>query len=171
MAEPPTGVRVTVQSPGSAASATGLPVLDHLIGELARAARLGVSLEVAPGSVEAEVAAAGRALGGALRELLTRPATAGRGWALTPSGEALAAAALELSEEPGLVVNVDFSDQEISGVRTDVVSSFLAELSEGAGVNLHVRVLEGTDPQHVVEAMFKSVGAALGIACRPHPET
>ena len=171
MAEPPTGVRVTVQSPGSASSATGLPMLDHLIGEFARAARLGVSLEVAPESVEAEVAAAGRALGGALRELLTRPASAGRGWALTPAGEALAAAALELSEEPGLAVNVDFSGQEISGVRTDVASSFLAELSEGAGVNLHVRVLEGTDPQHVIEAMFKSVGAAFGIACRPHPET
>ena len=43
------------------------------------------------------------------------------------------------------------------------------ELAEGARLNLHVRLLEGTDPQHVLTAIFKAVGAALGQACRPAP--
>jgi imidazoleglycerol phosphate dehydratase HisB len=28
-------------------------------------------------------------------------------------------------------------------------------------------LLEGTDPQHVLTAIYKAVGAALGQACRP----
>jgi imidazoleglycerol-phosphate dehydratase len=57
----------------------------------------------------------------------------------------------------------------VAGIATDVVSRFLDELAEGAGLNLHVRLLEGEDPQHVLLAMFKAVGAALGLACRPQP--
>jgi hypothetical protein len=33
-----------------------------------------------------------------------------------------------------------------------------------------VRLVEGTDPQHVLAAIFKAVGAALGQACRPVPD-
>jgi imidazoleglycerol phosphate dehydratase HisB len=51
-----------------------------------------------------------------------------------------------------------------------VPSRFLQELSEAAELNLHVRLVEGTDPQHVLAAIFKSVGAALGQACRPIPD-
>jgi imidazoleglycerol phosphate dehydratase HisB len=32
-------------------------------------------------------------------------------------------------------------------------------------------VVEGDDPQHVLAAMFKAVGAALGQACRPAQTT
>ena len=63
MVETQTGVRVEFAAAGVASTATGLPVLDHLIGELAVTAGLRVNLEVAPGSAGEEVAAAGRALG------------------------------------------------------------------------------------------------------------
>ncbi len=52
-----------------------------------------------------------------------------------------------------------------------MASRFLDELALAAGLNLHVRLVEGTDPQHVLAAIFKAVGAALGQACRPLPET
>ena len=74
-------------------------------------------------------------------------------------------------DEPRLVTNVDFSDQRVGGLGTDVASRFLNELALAAGLNLHVRLVEGTDPQHVLAAIFKAVGAALGQACRPVPET
>ena len=54
-----------------------------------------------------------------------------------------------------------------SASATDIASRFLAELAQAARINLHVRVVEGDDPQHVLAAMFKAVGAALGQACRP----
>lgn len=169
MSETQTGVRVELARAGAASVSTGLPVLDHLIGELARMARLRLALEVAPGSADAAVAAAGRALGAALDERVA--AGAGSGWALVPAGEALASAALERDEHPRLVTNVDFSGQRVGGLATDVVSRFLEELALAAKLNLHVRLVEGKDPQHVLAAIFKAVGAALGQACRPLPET
>src|SRR4051812_13016521 len=159
-----TGVRVALAAEGTAHVATGLPVLDHLIGELARLGRFRLSLEVAPGSADEAVAAAGRAMGSALGEQLDAPGAAGSGGALVPAAEALASAALERDSEPRLVSNVDFSDQRVGGLATDVASRFLRELAESAQLNLHVRLLEGTDPQHVLTSIFKAVGAALGQA-------
>jgi len=163
-----TGVRVELATEGSANVATGLPVLDHLVGELARAARLRIALEVAPESADNEVVAAGRAFGNALVALMD--AGAGRGWAIVPADEALASAALERTDTPLFASNVDFSDQRVAGLATDLASKFLRELTDAASLNLHVRLLEGTDPQHVLAAMFKAVGAALGQACRKESE-
>jgi imidazoleglycerol-phosphate dehydratase len=161
-----TGVRVELASEGTASVATGLPVLDHLVGELARTGRLRVALEVAPGSADEEVAAAGRALGEAVAPLLRNPGATGRAWAWLPADEALAGAVLEVSDEPLVASNVDFSGQRVGGFATDVVARFVEELAAGAGLNVHIRVLEGKDPEHVLLAIFKALGAALGIACR-----
>jgi imidazoleglycerol-phosphate dehydratase len=171
MAENPTGGRVALAAEGLANVNTGLPVLDHLVTELARAGRFKLSLEVAPGGADEGVVAAGGTLGAAFGERVSAPGAAGRGWSLVPADEALALAALERADEPRLVTNVDFSDQRVGGLGTDVASRFLNELALAAGLNLHVRLVEGTDPQHVLAAIFKAVGAALGQACRPVPET
>jgi imidazoleglycerol-phosphate dehydratase len=116
------------------------------------------------------VAAAGRALGGALAERLRAPEASGHGWAFLPADEALAAASLEVSERPLVASNVDFSGQRVGGLSSDVVSTFLTALADGAGINVHVRLWEGRDPQHVLVAIFKALGAALGQACRPPGE-
>ncbi len=169
MAGTQSGARVALEAAGDVNVATGLPVLDHLVGELARAGRFKLSLEVAPDRTESAVAAAGAALGAALGDRLTTPQASRVGWATLPAVEALASAALETSGEPRLVTNVDFSDIRVGGVADDLASRFLEELARGAGLNLHVRLLEGDDPQHVLTAIFKAVGAALGQACRPAP--
>src|SRR5207237_10476442 len=120
-----------------------------------------------PGSAEERIAAAGRALGEALAGPLREPGASGRAWAWLPAEEALAGAVLEVSDRPTVASNVDFSGQGVGGLASDVVSRFLEELAAGAGLNVHVRVLEGTDPAHVLTAIFKALGAALGEACRP----
>ena len=66
-------MRVELAASGHADVATGLPVLDHLVRALASTARLRVALEVAPGSAEAEVAAAGKGLGAALGQACRGP--------------------------------------------------------------------------------------------------
>ena len=162
-----TGVRVELAAVGSAAVATGLPVLDHLVGQLARCAGMRLTLEVSPGSADEEVKAAGRALGGALAEPLRTNGASGRGWAYLPSEEALAGVVVDLAERPLVVSNVDFSGQRVGGLASDVVAGFLEELALAAGLNVHVRLVEGTDTEHVLEAIFKALGAALGQACRP----
>src|SRR5262249_57826754 len=139
---------------------------DDRRGGLAGTAGLRLSLEVAPGSADEEVAAAGRGLGEALADLLRADGAVGRAWAWLPSGEALAGAVLEVSGEPHVASNVDFSGQRVGGLAGDVVARFLGELTAGAGLNLHIRVLEGKEPEHVMLAIFKALGAAIGIACR-----
>jgi imidazoleglycerol-phosphate dehydratase len=167
--ETQTGVRLALAAEGSANVTTGLPVLDHLIGELVRTARFRLSLEVAPGSADEAVASAGRAFGRAVGDLLGAAGASGFGWALVPSVEALAAASLERDSEPRLVSNVEFSHQRVGGLAADVASVFLRQTADAAQINLHVRLLEGTDPQHVLTAIYKAVGAALGQACRAVP--
>jgi len=75
-----TGVRVALAAEGSANVATGLPVLDHLVAELARTGRFKLSLEVAPGTADEAVAAAGKAIGSALGARLDSPGAARSGW-------------------------------------------------------------------------------------------
>ena len=86
-----------------------------------------------------------------------------------PADEALAHVTLEASGRPLLVSNVDLSDARVAGLETDIVARFLEGLTEGAGLTLHVRLLEGRDTQHVLDAIFKALGVALAIACRPRP--
>jgi imidazoleglycerol-phosphate dehydratase len=54
----------------------------------------------------------------------------------------------------------------VGGLATDLVARFLNELAEGAGLTLHVRLIEGRDTQHVLEAIFKALGVALAQSCR-----
>jgi len=162
-------VRAAVGGAGRPRVATGVSVLDHLLSLLARYAAFDLSLEVEPGSASEEVAAAGRALGEALWDPI-RAEARGHGSATIPADEALAHVAIEASGRPLLVSNVDLSGVHLAGLGTDVVSAFLQELVEGAGLTLHVRLLEGTDPQHVLETIFKSLGASLAQACRRRVE-
>ena len=125
-----TGVRIALAAEGSANVATGLPVLDHLISELARTARFKVSLEVAPESTDEAVAAAGRAFGEALGALASSaaPAAAGRS---CPPAEALAVGRARARRRAAARHNVDFSGQRVGGLATDVASRFLQGARRG----------------------------------------
>ena len=158
--------RVDPSGSGEANVATGLPVLDHLLALLAEYASFDLTLEVAPGAAEAEVVAAGRALGQALAGAFEQEGCRRHGSAVVPADEALAHVVIEASGRPLVVSNVDLSDARVAGLARDLVSTFLNELAEGAGLTLHVRLIEGSDPEHVLEAIFKALGVALAQSCR-----
>ena len=158
------GVRVDLRGSGTANVVTGLPVLDRLLERLAQYACFDLALEVEPGGAEAEVAEAGSALGRALAEPLRAAGARGYGFGMMTSAEALANVVLEVSDSPLLVSNVDLTEARIGGLGTDVARRFLERLAEGAGLTVHVRLLNGTDSQHVLEAIFKALGVALAQA-------
>jgi imidazoleglycerol-phosphate dehydratase len=160
-------VRAAVSGRPQSSISTGLPLLDHLMGLLAEYASLELSLEVQPGATADEVAAAGRALGEALAVQLREAGVRGHGSSAVPADEALAHVALETSGRPLVVSNVDLSEARLGGLGTDVVGEFLQQLAEGAGLTLHVRLIEGRDTEHVLEAIFKALGVALAQASRP----
>ncbi len=159
-------IRVVVAGTGVANVATGISVLDHLLTLLARYASFDLALEVAPGDAREEVRSAGRAFGEALAGPLRAGDAGGHGAAVVPSAEALAHVALEVSDRPLLVSKVDLTEARLGGMSTDLVASFLHELVEGASLTLHVRLIDGSDTQHVLEAIFKALGVALAQACR-----
>lgn len=92
--------------------ATGVPVLDHLLAELARAARFDLALEIDPDDPEAEVDAAGTALGRAIAPRLSQGA---HGEATIPADEALAMVVVERSERPLVASNADLTGAGGSG--------------------------------------------------------
>jgi imidazoleglycerol-phosphate dehydratase len=159
--------RINVNGHGETNVATGVPVLDHLLTKLAVYASFDLALEVEPGSPEVEITAAARSLGEALAEPLRSPAVRGHGSAEIPVDEALAHVTLEASGRPLLVSKVDLSEARIAGLAGDLAARFLDELTQTAGLTLHVRLIEGSDTQHVLEAIFKALGAALGQALTP----
>jgi imidazoleglycerol-phosphate dehydratase len=137
---------------GTTNVATGIPVLDHLLTLLARSGSFELALELAPGDAEAEVAEAGRALGEAFAGLLRADGARGHGSAFVPAEEALAQVALEVSGRPL--------------VASDLTARFLDAFADAAGLTLHVRLIDGEDSRHVLEAIFKALGAALAQASK-----
>jgi imidazoleglycerol-phosphate dehydratase len=162
-----TSVRIKVAGGGDSNIETGVPVLDHLLGLFAASAGFDLALSVEPGSAEVEIDAAARALGEALEEPLRSPGVRGGGSAAVPADEALAHVALEASGRPLLVSNVDLSQARVGGLATDLAARFLDRFARCAGLTLHVRLIEGSETQHVLEAIFKALGAALAEACAP----
>ena len=142
--------------------ATGHPVLDHLLTELARAGGLYLTLEIEPDDPEAEVDAAGTALGRAVRPRLADGAL---GEATVPADEALAMVVVERSERPLVASNADLTGA--GGLGTDLAARFLDRLSEEAGLTVHVRLMEGEDTGHALAAIFKALGVALARATAP----
>jgi imidazoleglycerol-phosphate dehydratase len=153
-------------APGTGESnvATGLPVLDHLLAQLARAGRFDLALEIDPGEPVVEVDAAGSALGSAVASLLRSGA---HGEGTMPSDEALATVVLEASGRPLVASNADLTGA--GGLGTDLAARFLQALADAAGLTLHVRLTEGEDTDHVLEAIFKALGVALGRAVSDPP--
>ena len=152
---------------GSSNVATGIPVLDHLLGQLARSGGFELALELPPGEGEAEVAAAGAALGESFADILRADGLPGHGSAFMPAEEALAQIVFEVSEQPLVHSNVDLTEARAGGLGGDLAARFLDAFADAAGVTLHVRLIDGEDSRHVLEAIFKALGAALAAASAP----
>ena len=170
-----TDVRVLIDLDGSgrALVGTGVGFFDHMLTLLA--AHSGVDLEVeargdlATGShhtVEDTGIVIGQALHKALgeREGITR-----YGSALIPMDECLAQAAIDVSGRPFLACDVALPATVVGGFETDLLSEFLRGLANHAGLTLHLRLLSGENPHHVIEACFKAVARALRVAVAIDP--
>ena len=152
------GARIAPGS-GAATVATGVPLLDHLLTELALAGRFDLSLEIDPGEPAAEVDAAGVAVGRAIAPLL-RSGAHGSGVML--AAEALAMVVVEASGQALVASNADLTGA--GGLGSDIAARFLTALTDTAMLTLHVRLIEGENTDHVLEAIFKALGVSLADA-------
>ncbi|MCI9887348.1 imidazoleglycerol-phosphate dehydratase HisB [Micrococcales bacterium 31B] len=93
--------------------------------------------------------------------------------AMVPLDEALAQCVVDVSGRPYLVHDGEPAGQEyhlIGGHFTGSLTRHVFEsIAHHAGICIHMRVLGGRDPHHIVEAQFKALARALRFACEPDP--
>jgi len=112
----------------------------------------------------------GLVLGQALREALGDKAGIRRfGEATVPLDEALVQTVVDLSGRPFLAYDVHIKQAKIGSFDVELIHDFLLALSNQAGMNLHVRMLAGRNPHHIVEATFKGFARALDAATQRDP--
>ena len=113
-------------------------------------------------------------LGDALREALGDKRGICRfGDATVPLDEALVQAVVDVAGRPYVVHTGEPEGQAYVVIGGNYVGSLTRHVWESfagrAGIALHVRVLSGRDPHHIVEAQFKAVARALRAAVARDP--
>ena len=153
---------------------TGVPFFDHMLAQLGKHGCLDLTVR-AKGDVEIDahhtVEDTAITLGQALKEALGDKSGISRfGHALIPLDETLVQAAVDLSGRPYLVHREpDRMPPLIGTFDTTLTGHFFQTLTTAAGICLHVLVLSGRNPHHIVEAQFKAVARALRAAAAPDP--
>jgi imidazoleglycerol-phosphate dehydratase len=171
-----TKVLVELELDGSGATAvqTGVPFFDHMLAQLGKHGLLDLTVQ-AQGDIEVDahhtVEDTALALGQALRDALGDKAGITRfGDALVPLDETLARAAVDLSGRPYAVHSEPAGMAPLIGsYDTTLTRHFFESLAHSAGICVHLDVLAGRNPHHIVEAQFKAFARALRAAVAPDP--
>ena len=156
--------------------ATRVPFFDHMLAQLGKHGSIDLSVR-ASGDIEVDahhtVEDTAIVLGEALRQALGDKAGICRfGDALVPLDEALVQAVVDLSGRPYVVHREpDRMPPLIGSYDTTLTGHFFQTLASAAGICLHVLVLSGRNPHHIVEAQFKAVARALRTAAAPDPRS
>jgi len=165
-------VEVDLDGTGRADVSTGVGFYDHMLDALARHSLVDLTVR-AEGDVHIDghhtVEDTAIVIGEALREALGDKRGIRRyGDALVPLDEALAQAVVDVSGRPYFVHSGEPDAQVyalIGGSGVPYAGSLTAHVLESvahhAGLTMHVRLLGGRDPHHIVEAQFKAVARAL----------
>src|SRR5918996_6373745 len=162
-------VRLVVDGRGRSSAETGIPFFDHMLEQLGKHAGFDLTVK-ALGDLKVDahhtVEDTGLALGDALRTSLGNKDGVERfGDALVPLDEALIQVAVDLSARPFLVHEVDAKAKMIGTFDTRLAEEFIRAFAQAAGATIHVRMLSGKKPHHIVEAEFKALAQALRKAC------
>ena len=160
-------VEINVDGTGKYDINTGVKMFDHLLAQLARHGRFDIKIAARgddPHHVVEDVAiCSGKAFSEALGEKrgIVRMADA-----TVPMDDALATVAVDISGRGYSVTDMAFAGNDMSGFTPDLVRHFLESFAAEARLNLHARVLYGSNDHHKAEALFKALGRALDIATR-----
>ena len=171
-----TQITVTVNLDGSGQSdfTTGVPFLEHMLDQISRHGMMDLKIE-AKGDLHIDdhhtVEDVGIALGEALKEALGDKAGINRyGHAYVAMDEALSRVALDLSNRPFLVWNVQFTSPKIGTFDTELVREFFQAIASAGGITLHADSLAGENAHHIAESLFKALARALRVAVEADPK-
>ena len=159
-------VRVNLDGRGEASVHTGIGFLDHMLEALARHALLDLVVE-AQGDLHVDghhtVEDTGITLGLALERALGDRAGIRRcADALVPLDEALVRAVVDVSGRPYLAYGIEIPKWQMLGdYDVFLTPEFFRALALNAGLTVHLDLVRGDNPHHIVEAAFKAFARAL----------
>jgi len=188
--------KIALDGQGKAKVRTGIPFFDHMLTLFAKHAVMDLEL-VCQGDLGVDahhtVEDCGLALGQAVAQALGDkkgirrygsgfdPRNPFTGEAYVPMDECLARCVVDFSGRPYLVwrglnslsnkrVTAAEKTQDMSSAfRFGLAREFFQGFTNEARCNLHLELLYGEEPHHVVEALFKAFAKAVDIACQRDP--
>ncbi len=192
-AETDVRVRLDLDGFGRSSITTGIPFFDHMLGLFAKHAVVDLSLRCQGDlAVDAHhtVEDCGLALGQAFARALGdkrgirrygagfHPRNPFTGEAYVPMDECLARCVVDFSGRPHLVWRrldrlafkaipaAEKNQDAACAFRFGLAREFFQAFANEARCNLHLELLYGDEPHHVVEALFKAFARAVDAACR-----
>jgi imidazoleglycerol-phosphate dehydratase len=187
---------LNIDGTGKASVRTGIPFFDHMLTLLAKHAIVDLTLGC-QGDLEVDahhtVEDCGIVLGEAFRVALGdkkgifrygtgfNPRNPFTGEAYVPMDECLTRCVIDFSGRPYLVwrgmddlafkrVSAKEKAQDMSSsFRFGLAREFFQGFANEARCNLHLELLYGEEPHHVVEGLFKAFAKAVDAACRQDP--
>ncbi|NLK77219.1 MAG: imidazoleglycerol-phosphate dehydratase HisB [Clostridiales bacterium] len=152
---------------------TGIGFFDHMLDGFARHGFFDLKVHV-NGDLEVDthhsIEDTGIVLGTAIRKSLGDKRGIKRfGSCILPMDETLVLCAVDLSGRPYFSFEGEFTTDRVGYMDTEMVREFFYAISYSAGMNLHMKILNGTNNHHMIEALFKAFGRALDEATTIDP--
>jgi len=166
-------VKLTVDGKGVSKIDTGIPFFDHMLTLFAKHGLFDLEVK-ARGDVAVDyhhtVENVGIVLGEAFKTALGDKVGLKRyGFFILPMDEALARVVIDLGGRPHLVYDVSAPTMFVRDFNLALVKEFFRAFANTVGANVHVKLVYGDEPHHVVEAVFKSFARALDAATQIEP--
>ena len=152
---------------------TGIGFFDHMLDGFARHGLFDLTVRV-NGDLDVDshhtIEDTGIVLGNAILKAIGDKAGIKRfGNMILPMDETLALCAVDLSGRPYLRYDAEFTVPKIGDMDTEMVKEFFYAVSYSAGMNIHLKIMDGENNHHMAEALFTSVGKALDMATMDEP--
>lgn len=161
-------VTLSLEGTGRVEVTTGSGFLDHMLTLFARHGGFDLQLSCAGDTVvdyHHTTEDCGIVLGQAFAQALGDGRGITRyGSFLLPMDEALVLVVLDISGRCHLSYGLTPPTQKVGDFDTELVQEFMLGLCRSLGLTLHVKQLDGTNAHHILEAAFKGLGRAMGIA-------
>lgn len=152
---------------------TGIKFFDHMLEQLASHGYF--DLDIKANSLDNDqhhvVEDVAISLGEAFRKALIDKKGINRyGSALIPMDESLTQVSIDISGRPFCGFTANIGEELVSEFETALVKHFFVSFAITALMAVHIRLLDGEDPHHKIESIFKSFARALKQACSINKE-
>jgi len=152
---------------------TGVGFFDHMLDGFARHGLFDLTVKTT-GDLEVDchhtVEDTGIVLGECIAKALDDKKGIKRyGHFMLPMDETLILAAVDLAGRPYLNFNAEFTADRLGDMDAEMVREFFYAVSYSAGMNIHLKMMDGMNNHHIAEALFKGFGKALAMAVSAEP--